>query len=141
MDDGQYPLCDCKGCENELITFEEVLSGICDGHMQLLKQDKYYAGICWNCSRITLIGNRFRTVRKPGTNKRFEEEFIKDKYIFSKGCVHCTGSEKSNVDWMTINSTSLPTTEVLESKKCFTREGHPRLEFQPIKQNQNITKA
>jgi len=78
--------------------------------MQLLEDDDYFAGICWECCTVTFIGNRYRAVKREGTYKRFKELVIKDKYIFSKGCEKCTGNVNSNVDWMTINSTSLPTT-------------------------------
>lgn len=89
----QYKRCDCYQCSNTLRSYDEVISGICEPHFELAVKDENYIGVCWNCLRITLIGTRL-------DNK--DRLVIKDKYIFSKGCRHCTGNEEDNISWMTI---------------------------------------
>jgi hypothetical protein len=61
-------------------------------HITMLRDEAYLVGICWQCNEITLV-----EPKEQGKNL-----FIKDKYLFSKGCRHCTGNEESNLDWMTI---------------------------------------
>jgi len=95
--------CNCLRCENILSNYEEYKSGICDAHAELLSDDRYYVGVCWECSTITYVGPRYNM---------HHELIIKDKYIFSKGCRACTGNETDNINWMTINKDSLSTSLV-----------------------------
>lgn len=124
----QAQRCDCYGCLNNLTTFDEVMSGICDDHRRLILDDDNYAGVCWNCCRVTIVGPR---------RSHKGELIIKDKYIFSKGCRHCTGKEESNVDWITIKVDSSPTSlvQVIETDE----DGRAtKCRILPITQNINI---
>ena len=90
-----FTRCNCYGCNNELLTLEEVKNKICQGHMEMARSDENFVGICWECGRITLVESR-------QWNEKTGEYRIPDKYIFSKGCQFCTGSDQANIDWMTI---------------------------------------
>lgn len=98
--------CNVYGCSRLLTTIPEMIAGICNAHFEKLQLEDYFAGICWNCGRITAVGNR--------------EGIVKDKYIFSKGCRLCTGNEEMNISWMTIKGESSPVTEVIEVKDEIT---------------------
>lgn len=102
--------CDCYKCLNILGTFDEVMSGVCEGHFKLLNDDDNYIGICNNCLKITIVGNR---------NDSKGNLIIKDKYIFSKGCRHCTNNEEDNINWMTIKPDSDPDyyVEIIENNR------------------------
>lgn len=100
--------CDCYKCPNILETVDEVVSGVCEEHFELLNDDDNYIGICNNCLKITIVGT------KEDSKGKFR---IKDKYIFSKGCRHCTNNEESNISWMTIKLTSHSDYQVTEKGK------------------------
>jgi len=87
--------CNCFGCENELLTVNEVKGRMCEGHRRMALLEESYIGVCWNCGNPTAIGNR-------QWNQKDKEYTIKDKYIMSKGCKECTGDENDNINWMTI---------------------------------------
>lgn len=89
-----YPpmFCNSYGCQNHLDTIQEMVMGICSAHINLLRKEENFAGICWQCGSITLIESKTQG----------KDLFIKDKYIFSKGCRRCTGDERQNIEWMTI---------------------------------------
>lgn len=98
-------LCNCLGCENILNSYEEYRSGICDAHAEILSDDRYYVGVCWECNTVAYVGPRYN---------RHRELIIKDKYIFSTGCRACTGNEKKNINWMTINRLTPPTSIITD---------------------------
>lgn len=75
-----------------LATIEEFVFGLCSEHINLIRDNEHFAGVCWQCGTITLVEPK----------EQGKDLFIKDKYIFSKGCRHCTGDEESNLDWITI---------------------------------------
>jgi len=91
--------CNCYGCENLLTSYKELVSGICEPHAELIYEDrfkdKYYIGVCWECNNITYVGPRY---------DRKNNLIITDKYIFSKGCLACTGKEENNLQWMTFKN-------------------------------------
>lgn len=121
----QTQKCDCFGCDNELRTFDEVMSNICDSHRTLLEDDDNYAGVCWNCCRVTIVGPRRNAKGKM---------IIPDKYIFSKSCRHCSSDEHAGIDWMTIKADSVPTSYV----RVVETERGPRGKILPITENIKI---
>ena len=104
--------CTVYGCRRKLISLWGSILGICDHHYNFIDNDDFWVGICWNCCTVTAMGPRETFYKK-------ERSFIKDKYIFSKGCKECTDDEKMNISWMTINEGSESTTNVIydENKK------------------------
>jgi len=91
----RFKICNSYGCRHELLTVREVKNRICEPHRRLLENDAIFAGVCWNCGTITIVESR------QWDNKK-EEYYIRDKYIFSKGCRCCTENEEDNINWMTI---------------------------------------
>jgi hypothetical protein len=49
-----------------------------------------------------------------------EKVYIKDRYIFSKGCKHCTDNEDNNISWMTIKGDSVSTAHVTPDAKLLS---------------------
>jgi hypothetical protein len=90
-----FRICNCYGCENELLTLKEVKDGICKQHMDRVSDEENFVGICWECMNITIVDSRI-------WDDRHKMHIIPSKYIFSKGCKRCTGDEETNIDWMTI---------------------------------------
>lgn len=92
----QFRICNCYGCENELLTVREVKTRICEAHRRTLAENEdMFAGVCWQCGTITLVESR----QWDPKEKQF---YIKARYIMSKGCKNCTGNEEDNINWMTI---------------------------------------
>jgi hypothetical protein len=60
-----------------------------------MAKEDYFVGVCWECGNITIVESRI-------WDPIHKEYKIPSKYIFSKGCRRCTGTEDSNIDWMTI---------------------------------------
>lgn len=98
-------------CNNVLETMDEFQSGLCLIHLEAMKDDRYFVGICWNCLKPTLVESRY-------SHKK--ELIIKDKYIFAKGCRCCSDNEEKNVDWMTIQPDSK---KLVKSDKIVTNKG------------------
>ena len=91
----QLLICNCYGCDNELLTISEVKNRVCEGHRKRAALEENYVGVCWSCGYITAVGNR-------NWDRKEKEYKIKAKYIMSKGCAECTGDSKNNINWMTI---------------------------------------
>jgi hypothetical protein len=90
-----FLLCNCYGCNNELLTVKEVKGRMCEGHRRQAASDDYYVGVCWDCGYPTAVGNRV-------WNRKDGGYIIKAKYIMTKGCLSCTGEPQNNINWMTI---------------------------------------
>jgi len=84
--------CNSFGCPNALESIEEMVIGLCSIHLKMLRSEDCFAGICWECGNITLIESK----------EQGKDLFISNKYIFSKGCRHCTDNEENGLSWMTI---------------------------------------
>lgn len=85
-------LCNSYKCWNTCDTIEEMVIGLCSYHINCLREETHFAGVCWNCGNITIV--------EPKEQEK--DLIIKDKFIFSKGCRRCTGNEENNLEWMTI---------------------------------------
>lgn len=84
--------CTLDYCKVPLSTLTEIRTGLCDLHQKELESNKHYVGVCWVCNRITLIDEI------PHKLKRV----FKDKYLFTKGCTHCTLGGDDNA-WLTFD--------------------------------------
>lgn len=84
--------CSLDYCKVPLSTLTEISTGLCDPHQKELESNKHYVGVCWVCNRITLIDEI------PHKLKRV----FKDKYLFTKGCTHCTPDGEDNA-WITFS--------------------------------------
>lgn len=112
--------CTCYGCRRKSNTFWAAYLGVCEYHLKLLADDDYWVGVCWECGSITAVDPK--------------EDLIKDKYIFSKGCIRCTGNEEMNISWMTIKEETKPTTLISPSVAI---GGKSRVMFIPITDSSN----
>lgn len=93
------PSCGYFNCHNPLLTTEAILAHLCNKHLDQIASKQYYVGICWNCGAITLIAEVPRTLRGV----------LREKYIFSKSCIKCTGkSIEDHGKWITIGKTEIP---------------------------------
>jgi hypothetical protein len=101
--------CNAYKCSLTLETFDEIQLGVCDKHRELMLRRDTFIGVCWNCCKVSMVGDR--------------QNVIKDKYIFSKGCKSC-GKEGESLNFMTIKSDTPPTTavgyDVLRGRTYFT---------------------
>jgi len=93
--------CSLDYCTNSLSSLSSLASGICDQHQKELESDKHLVGVCWNCNRITVIDEI------PHKLKRVWQ----DKYLFTKGCSHCTLDGEDNA-WITFKRFN-PTEELV----------------------------
>lgn len=84
--------CSLETCNNELKTFDEVKTGMCNACRNLVESRRYYAGVCWNCCRITGIYEIPRRL----------EGILTEKYLFSKGCSQCSSDPDADIDWITV---------------------------------------
>lgn len=84
--------CSLDYCQNSLSTLSSIATGICEEHQKELESDKHIVGVCWSCNRITVIDEI------PHKLKRV----WKDKYLFTKGCTHCTIDGEDNA-WLTFD--------------------------------------
>ena len=83
--------CELSYCNKRLNSAIELALGLCDAHIKDVADKKQYVGVCWSCSRITLI---------DFPNRRLK--FIwKDKYLFTAACSRCTGKSEDDVAWIT----------------------------------------
>jgi hypothetical protein len=74
---------------------------LCEEHQKELQSDKHLVGVCWNCNRITVIDEIPHKLKKVW----------KDKYLFTKGCTHCTLDGEDNA-WLTFDKFT-PTEELV----------------------------
>src|SRR3990172_9830472 len=88
----QNAYCTIDQCDNELKTFREVATGICELHRNLALSNKHYVGVCWNCCRITGIYEIPRHLIG----------ILNEKYIFSRGCSNCSPEPDADINWITI---------------------------------------
>lgn len=84
--------CSLSYCDKRLNTAKEVATGLCGRHLDELANPRNYVGVCWNCSRITLIDEPHR---------RLKPVWGKVKYLFTKACAECTGERKDDIAWIT----------------------------------------
>lgn len=108
--------CSVLNCNKPLSTVQEVMNGICNDCFEKLRDDRYYAGVCWHCQTITSISLK-RTSFLTQKERRWVE--IKDKYIFAKGCQKCTGDPKMGIMWMTINKEDKSNLTILDNRDTF----------------------
>jgi hypothetical protein len=88
----QQHICEVPGCSELLNALSEIATGLCIRHQIDLDRRFKFAGVCWNCGKITVIDDK---PRLKG------EILLTEKFIFSKDCSKC--SEKSvGINWMTI---------------------------------------
>lgn len=83
--------CSLDYCTNQLSSLSSIAMGMCEQHQKELESDKYLVGVCWNCNRITVIDEIPRKLK----------DVYKEKYIFTKGCTHCTIDGEDNA-WLTL---------------------------------------
>lgn len=83
----------CVACERPITTAPEIKLRICTHCHDLLKAKDSYAGICWNCDRITLIGQIPRSLKG----------ILNEKYLFTKQCSKCTGNQEDDIAWVTFS--------------------------------------
>lgn len=86
------PYCTVLDCHSELKSFEEVATGICSEHSNLLTSNKHYVGVCWNCGAITGVYEIPRRLKG----------ILQEKYLFSKSCSKCSNDIDANTNWITI---------------------------------------
>lgn len=63
--------------------------GLCETHFSLAQNEAFLVGLCWNCGKVTLVEP------KPS--------ICKDRYLFAKGCISCTGDEAQGLQWLTFS--------------------------------------
>jgi len=117
------PRCNSYKCQNLLNSFIELVEGTCESCADIMRVESNYVGICWNCSKVTCIGSRLN---------RHNQIVIPSKYIFSHACRACSGNEEANISWMTIDTNSLPVSEV-------TGRGEEPAKIVAIKNNQKTS--
>lgn len=98
--------CSVLNCGTTLSSKEEVATGICDSHINLLLKRHSYGVVCWQCGMPTHIDDKPTEKSKP---------IIKDKYIMSKSCPQCEAKSDGH-RYMTIRSGEL--------SKVVLSEGH-----------------
>lgn len=85
--------CCVQDCPAEMKTFEEVASGICSFHKDLLMRNGHFIGVCWECGNIHGIYEVHHRL----------EGILTSKYLFSKGCSKCSKDPNAESAWITIN--------------------------------------
>ena len=111
-------------CTNSLSSLSSIAMGICEEHQKELESDKHLVGVCWSCNRITVIDEI------PHKLKRV----WKDKYLFTKGCTHCTLDGEDNA-WLTLDRYE-PTEELVVTpggvleKRPKSKDRHAETELQ-----------
>lgn len=85
--------CCVNDCYNEITTFEEVATGICTEHRNLLTRKGHFVGVCWNCSSITGI---YRIQRRL-------LGILTEHCLFSKGCSKCSKEPHAETSWITLS--------------------------------------
>jgi len=84
----------CIGeCDSEIKSFEEVATGICSFHRNFITRFGYFLGICWECNRITGVYE---------VNHRLIG-ILTERYLFSKGCSHCSNEPSAETSWITVS--------------------------------------
>lgn len=78
-------------CQVQLKTAPEIKTGLCLDCQAMLDKKNTYAGLCWNCNSITLIGEIPK--RLIGV--------LNEKYLFTRKCSNCIGTHKDNIEWLT----------------------------------------
>ena len=116
--------CNSINCNQVLNSMDEVKATLCESCQKNIIKENFYVGVCWKCNSITLVEKR--------------PEYLKDKYIFSKGCVKCTNKRENNVSWITLKGkekeksdlvitvsgdlVNIKTSEVLNERHGFSEE-------------------
>lgn len=88
----QQHICEVQGCSETLNALSEIATGLCARHQNDLDRRFKFAGVCWNCGKITVIDDK---PRLKG------EILLTEKFIFSKDCSKCSESSQG-INWMTI---------------------------------------